>query len=197
MASGIQRKTPVEEIIQRQGGESAQGQPGESVKITGGQSGSGLWNPQASGIAHQNYNIMDNGRLVINPGIEEYKWNDRLKRYDAVPGMGRGYLLAEKAQAPAPAPAQASGGGGGIVPKANNDKPAPVVKPVQVYDKKFTAPLTTNQILGDTKQTMLDWRPISSNGNGGVQQMNPLVDPNSWLYQGKGPAARKMTLIPI
>ena len=109
MASGIMKKRSPEEIIKSQGGESYQGKGGETVRITGGRSGSGLYNPQQSGIASQNYNIMDNGRLVINPGVEEYKWNERLKRYDAVPGMGRGYLLAEQVNAPA---AEGSGGGG-------------------------------------------------------------------------------------
>jgi predicted RNA-binding protein YlxR (DUF448 family) len=28
---------------------------------------------------------------------------------------------------------------------------------------------------------MMDWRPISSDGNGGTQPMNPLVDPKNWL----------------
>lgn len=195
MASGIGRKPTNEELIQRQGGSSFQGQPGQDVRITGGVSGSGLYSPQSNGLNLRDYRIDDRGRLVVQQGVEEYAWNDKLKRYDAAPGMGRGYLLAEQVQAPAPAPAEGGPGGGtGIVPEAMNYKP----EPLQVYDDKFTAPLTTDQILGPTKKTMLDWRPTSSAGNGaGTQQMNPLVDPNKWMYQGVGPAARKMTLIPI
>jgi len=204
MASGLEpRKSTTEEIIQRQGGESFRGQPGQDIRITGGVSGSGLYSPQAAGLNLKDYRVDDRGRLVINPGVEEYQWNERLKRYDAAPGMGRGYLLAEQVQAPAPAEG-GPGGGTGIVPEAMKYRP----EPLQVYDEKFTAPLTTDQILGPTKKTMIDWRPTSSAGNGagpmgfkpdplGVQQMNPLVDPNAWMYQGVGPAARKMTLIPI
>jgi hypothetical protein len=203
MASASKPKLTEEERLANQGGASYQGAPGQDLRIIGGVSGSGLNSPQSNGLNLRDYRVDDRGRLVINPGVEEYQWNEKLKRYDAAPGRGRGYLIAEKVQAPAAAEG-GPGGGTGIVPKAMDYKP----EPLQVYDDKFNAPLTTDQILGSTKKDMLDWRPVSNAGNGagpmgfkpdplGVQQMNPLVDPNKWMYQGVGPAARKMTLIPI
>ena len=141
------KKRDPKEIIRSQGGASKKGKPGQTMRITGGVSGSGLYNPQQSGVASQNYNVMDNGRLVVNPGVEEYKWNDRLKRYDAVPGMGRGYLLAEQVQAP-------SAGGGKKGSKAGQaKKKAPgtdgVLVPATRLGGAGSSPgLTTSEITG-------------------------------------------------
>jgi hypothetical protein len=177
-ALGISKKRDPKEIIESQGGESKKGSPGETVKITGGVSGSGLYNPQQSGIARQNYNIMDNGRLVINPGVEEYKWNDRLKRYDAVPGMGRGYLLAESVGPQEQAPVKPGSG------KSRSAQPsAPAEQPGYIEERAGSPGLTTEQMMGNTYNQMMDWRPTASNGAGGVQKMNPLADPNKFIYQ--------------
>ena len=37
--------------------------------------------------------------------------------------------------------------------------------------------------MGNTYDNMMDWRPVSRGMNGGTQTMNPLVDPNAWIYQ--------------
>lgn len=172
---GISKKKTPEELIEAQGGESFHGKPGDSVRITGGVSGSGLYSPQASGIANQNYNIMDNGRIVVNPGVEEYQWNDKLKRYDAVSGKGRGYLLAEQVNAPAPDQKESGGGGS---PEASTQE----IKPGYVEQRPGSQGLTTPQMMGDTYDKMMDWRPISSDGSGGVQKMNPLADPGQFIH---------------
>ena len=194
MASGMTKKKTPEELIAQQGGASVHGKPGETIRITGGVSGSGLYGVESNFPGNRDFRVSDNGRLVIQPGVEEYNWNEKLKRYDAVPGRGRGYLLAENIK-PMDTPEEGGPVDGGKFIPTTKEFPRP--KPRQVYDKKFVSPLTTDQILGSTKGDMMDWRPTSSNGQGGVQTMNPLVDPNKWMYNGVGPAARKMTLIPI
>jgi hypothetical protein len=76
-----------------------------------------------------------------------------------------------------PQAAPSGGGGGGKKPK----KPK---KPI-ISDPGHIPPgggKTTPDIMGDTWDNMMDWRPISSDGNGGTQPMNPTVDPRHWLH---------------
>ena len=44
-------------------------------------------------------------------------------------------------------------------------------------------PGTTRTIMGDTYDAGIDWRPISSDGQGGIQQENPLVTQANWMHQ--------------
>ncbi len=70
-----------------------------------------------------------------------------------------------------------------VVAAAPTPPPTPKPTIVGATDTPIEDPATTASIMGDTYDTMLDWRPISSDGQGGTQTMNPLVDPNAWLHQ--------------
>jgi len=92
---------------------------------------------------------------------------------------------------------QGGGGTGGGISMGLAAAPEPVAAPtaaptapptpkptiVGATDTPIEDPATTASILGDTYDKMLDWRPISRDGQGGTQTMNPLVDPNAWLTQ--------------
>jgi len=167
------KKRSPEEIIASQGGASHQGKPGESVRITGGRSGSGLYNPQQSGLASQNYNVMDNGRLVIQPGVEEYKWNDRLKRYDAIPGMGRGYLLVDSIKAEEDEEEKKGGGGvgGGEGSLPTGYRPDPLMsKGPMIPGTYFGGGVHENTGILGVPPGSQNWKPT-----GGV--LNPYADP--------------------
>ncbi len=71
------------------------------------------------------------------------------------------------------------GPGGGGDP---NPKPKPDPKPPGEGDISDPG-VNTEDILGDTYDHMYNWNPISSDGQGGTQPTNPLVDPNNWLHQ--------------
>lgn len=96
-------------------------------------------------------------------------------------GMGTGNTGISLGQVQA-TPA-ASPGGGGEKKKKPRPDPNKDIRPSPTPGKYPTGPADTGTILGDTYDHMYDWRPISSNGQGGTQPMNPLVDPNAWLHQ--------------
>ena len=169
------KKRSPEEIIESQGGASVHGKPGDTVRVTGGVSGAGLYNPQQSGVASQNYNIMDNGRLVVNPGVEEYKWNDRLKRYDAVAGMGRGYLLVDSVKSEEDEEEEKEGGGGSPEQVASS-----AASLMNVGTPGGTVIPGTYQGGSNGSVGILGVPPGSQNWSPQVGTLNPLADPNQF-----------------
>ena len=169
------KKRSPEEIIERQGGASAHGKPGETIRITGGVSGSGLYGVESNFPNNRDFRVSENGRLVIQPGVEEYKWNDRLKRYDSIPGRGRGYLLAENIKAEEDEEEKKGGGGGSpeqaAAPAAsimNVGTPGGVVIP-GTYEGGSNGSVG---ILGIPAGSQ-NWTPQ-------VGTLNPLADPNQF-----------------
>ena len=169
------KKRSPEEIIESQGGASVHGKPGDTVRVTGGVSGPGLYNPQQSGVASQNYNIMDNGRLVVNPGVEEYKWNDRLKRYDAVAGMGRGYLLVDSVKSEEDEEEEKEGGGGSPEQVASS-----AASLMNVGTPGGTVIPGTYEGGSNGSVGILGIPPGSQNWSPQVGTLNPLADPNQF-----------------
>lgn len=104
-----------------------------------------------------------------------FKWNEKTGDYRS---NGGGIMsIAEIPQAQAAA--APSGGGGKPPPKKKPDWRDDVRDPVNMPGPG----VTTGDIMGDTYDNMMNWQPISSDGQGGIQGMNPLVDPNAWLHQ--------------
>ena len=99
----------------------------------------------------------DNGRWESNTRAADY--------------YNLGSIQAPAAAAPA---ARTAPGG---KPKPNKD-----YKPTPTPGVEDAGPVGTEGIVGGY-DNMVDWRPISSNGAGGVQDMNSLVDPSNWVTQ--------------
>jgi len=76
-----------------------------------------------------------------------------------------------------------SGGGGKPPPKKKKpptDTMPPAWNPPPGTDPDRSG---TNQSLGDQNvESMLGYEPISSDGEGGTQNLNPLADANNWLH---------------
>jgi hypothetical protein len=69
--------------------------------------------------------------------------------------------------------------GAGLIAAANPNKD---YMPTPTPGTEDAGPVGTPEITGGYEQ-MIDWRPISSDGSGGIQQMNSLVDPGNWVNQ--------------
>jgi hypothetical protein len=140
--------------------------------------------PGASQVSYQSnsdYSIGDvaptirndkNGnRYIPDPhGAGNYKFNERAGAWMA-PG-GKTIMLTE-----ATAPPAAPSGGQPAAP-VNEDWRKSIRPPVT----QPSDPVNTSGQMGDTYDNMMSWSPISSDGQGGVQNMNPLADPNNWLH---------------
>ena len=170
------KKRSPEETIERQGGASHHGKPGETIRITGGISGSGLYGVESNFPGNRDFRVSENGRLVIQPGVEEYYWNDRLKRYDAMPGRGRGYLLAENIKAEED---EEENVGGGSSTQTNTKKPKGKGKTVNVGTPGGTTiPGTYDP--GSSGSGLLAISPGAVNWSPQVGVLNPLADPNNF-----------------
>ena len=106
-------KPSKEERIEAQGGASKQGEDGQKVKITGGNTGSGRYDVSigADPLLGKEYVVHD-GVISLNNGNERYRWSDKHQRYDAEPGNGHGYLLVDNVAASTPESSSGGGGGG-------------------------------------------------------------------------------------
>ncbi len=78
-------------------------------------------------------------------------------------------------EAPAPGPSGPSNSTEGFLPGS--------IIPTQNSTIAAQQPGTTASIMGDTYSAGIDWRPISSDGQGGIQQENPLVTQGNWMHQ--------------
>ena len=116
-----------------------------------------------------------NGFSMGDDLSDQFKWNEKTGDYRS---HGGGIMkIGDIPQAQAAAP---SGGGRPNPPsKKKPDWRDDVRDPVNMPGPGAT----TGDIMGDTYDNMMNWQPISSDGQGGVQGMNPLVDPNAWLHQ--------------
>lgn len=113
------------------------------------------------------------GSVASDPS-SKFKWNEKTGDYRS----NGGGILQVADLAPAEQSSSGGGGGGG---GSGNPKPKPGHgDPVTITDPFDTIIPGTGGILAD--QGMVNWNPISSNGNGGAG-LNPLVDPNEWLVQ--------------
>ena len=110
MGSVFSGKPSKEERMEAQGGASKQGEDGQKVKITGGNTGSGRYDVAIGSdpLLGKEY-IVNNDVISMNNGNERYRWNEHGQRYNAVPGYGSGYLLVDNVAASTPEPS--SGGG--------------------------------------------------------------------------------------
>ena len=168
------KKISPEEAIKRQGGASHHGKPGETIRITGGVSGSGLYGVESNFPGNRDFRVSDNGRLVIQPGVEEYKWNDRLKRYDAIAGRGRGYLLAENIKAEEDEEEKKGGGGGGEGSLPTGYRPDPLMsKGPVIPGTYFGGGVHGNTGILGVPPGSQNWKPT-----GGV--LNPYADPSQF-----------------
>ena len=90
------------------------------------------------------------------------------------------YIDVEAYAPQAAAPSGGGGGGGGTPdkPKADwRDDVRPTTQPTAANGA------TVQDIMGNTYDNMVNWTPISSDGQGGTQHINPLVDPLAWMAQ--------------
>lgn len=171
-------KPSKDERMEAQGGASKQGENGQKVKITGGNTGSGRYDVGIGSdpLLGKEY-VVNNDVISMNNGNERYRWNEHNQRYNAEPGYGHGFLLVDNVSAPAQS--GPSGGGGGnknktpTGPKTHDD-------PVTITDEYDTIIPGTGGLLAS--EGMDNWSPMSSNGNGGAG-LNPLVDPQEWLVE--------------
>jgi len=109
-------------------------------------------------------------RYIRDPhGGSDYRFNERTGAWHA--GGGKTLMLTE-----AKAPEAPSGGASAPAAPANEDWR----KSVRPTVNQLSDPVDTSGQMGDTYDNMMAWSPISSDGQGGIQQMNPLVDPNTW-----------------
>ena len=141
--------------------------------------------PGASQVAYQSnsdYSIGDiapvirtdrkGNKYISDPqGGSDYRFNERTGAWNA--GGGKTLMLTE-ATAP---PAAPSGGQPAAAPKDEDWR-----KSVRPTVTQPSDPVGTSGQMGDTYDNMIAWEPISSDGQGGIQKMNPLVDPNNWLH---------------
>ena len=139
------------------------------VTSIGGSSGSG----GVPGLGTSIPNMSDDGlSFTVGGGAGNagtYTYNPQTGNYH---DHGGNIISLGKAEAQAPT----SGGGGG-----GNKKPTPETTKPTVPGAH--GPADSETILGDTYDHMFDWEPISSDGEGGTQEMNPLVDPNAWFHE--------------
>ena len=120
-----------------------------------------LMNPNGNGFTF--------GPVSSDPSAN-FKWNERTGDY-----RSHGGGILEVANVAASTPEESSGGGGG-----SNPSPGPgPQKPVTIVDEYDTIIPGSEGILGGY-DNMVNWEPISSNGNGGAG-LNPLVDPDEWM----------------
>jgi len=160
-----------------------QGMKESHIKRQGGMPDSPV--PGASQVAYQSnsdYSIGDiapairndrkGNRYIADPhGAGDYKFNERTGAWMA-PG-GKTLMLTE-----ATAPPAAEASGGQAAAPVNEDWR----KSVRPTVNQLGDPVDTSGQMGDTYDKMTAWRPISSDGQGGVQNMNPLANPNNWLH---------------
>ena len=102
------------------------------------------------------------------------------KRLDGSYGSNRGILDIGPVEEEKEVAYSGGGGGGG----GGGGKPSPgpgPQKPVTIVDEYETIIPGSEGILGGY-DNMVNWEPISSNGNGGAG-LNPLVDPDEWMVQ--------------
>lgn len=104
-----------------------------------------------------------------------FKWNEKTGDYRS---DGGGIARIAKIPQQSVAPAPSGGGGGGTKPPTDWRKQVrPTEQPTDIDGA------TEQDIMGNTYDNMVNWTPISSDGQGGTQHINPLVDPLSWMYQ--------------
>ena len=108
---------------------------------------------------------------------DKFMWNEKTGDYRS--NGGGSMSISEIPQMQAAAAPSGGGGGGKPPPKKKPDWREDIRDPVNMPGPGAT----TGDIMGDTYDNMMNWQPISSDGQGGVQPMNPLVDPNAWLHQ--------------
>ena len=77
MGSVFSGKPSKEERMEAQGGASKQGEDGQKVKITGGNTGSGRYDVDigADPLLGKEY-VVNNDVISMNNGNERYKWNE-------------------------------------------------------------------------------------------------------------------------
>ena len=87
MGSVFSGKPSKEERMEAQGGASKQGEDGQKVKITGGNTGSGRYDVSIGSdpLLGKEY-IVNNDVISMNNGNEKYRWNEHNQRYNAMPG---------------------------------------------------------------------------------------------------------------
>lgn len=178
-ALGMGKKPSPEEIRQRQGQVSKAGKSGDTMKVRAGSAtGSGLFavDPRFDTTGKISVNKAGQKEFWVDAN-EGYRWDPVRQRYKAIDGYGRGYVYLDPVQQ---ASSGGGGGGGKSTPQANPKIPG---TDGQVYFSEPGQGVGTPEIMGDTYNNMMDWRPVSRGMNGGTQSMNPLVDPNAWLHQ--------------
>jgi len=134
----------------------------------------------ANGDTGYNVREMGDGRMGFSTGSDpanQYRLRESDGLYYGNYGQGGGGTGGGISMGLAAAPEPVA------APTAPTAPPTPKPTIVGATDTPIEDPATTASIMGDTYDTMLDWRPISSDGQGGTQTMNPLVDPNAWLHQ--------------
>jgi hypothetical protein len=149
------------------------------VTSTGNSSGSGAV-PQEGMQIH---NMSDDGLSFMgvsghgNPS--PYTYNPQTGMYHQEGGNA---VSLGQVETQTQAPTSSGGGGGKPPPKKpgpGDDKPPPWNPPPGTDPDQSG----TNQSLGDQNvESMLGYEPISSDGEGGTQNLNPLADANNWLH---------------
>ena len=135
----------------------------------------------------QTYTVQTNkdGREYIDIGGAPAYYNESKgvwegSGHDSAGGNKSGSTFSTGSVTAAPT---SSGGGGGKPPpkkKPPTDTMPPAWNPPPGTDPDRSG---TNQSLGDQNvESMLGYKPTSSDGEGGTQNLNPLADANNWLH---------------
>jgi hypothetical protein len=178
MGSVFSGKPSKEQRMEAQGGASKQGEDGQKVKITGGNTGSGRYDVAIGSdpLLGKEY-VVNNDVISMNNGNERYRWNEHSQRYNAIPGFGSGYLLVDNVAAPTPEPSSGGGGGSeqqsqgqGLLADYNPDNV--VYNQGQQQGGLLGQGLTTDQIVGGLLPGQEEW----------IYQ----VDPNNQVAQDLG-----------
>jgi hypothetical protein len=183
MASVLPKPKDPKQTIKEQGGASKKAKPGQQVRVVGGVTGSGLYNPQHSGLNTQTFIPDENGIIRADNGA--YKWDERLKRYSAIPGQGRGYLLVD----PIPQGEGKKGGGGkGVLAPEKKKVPGTdgvLVSAIRPGGAGSSPGLTTPQITGMSQELIDD--PRYGVGDW-IHMLNPnnQVPPDLGMYVENG-----------
>ncbi|MEK9749012.1 MAG: hypothetical protein VW443_09705 [Pseudomonadales bacterium] len=163
---GLMKKKSPEEVIERQGGASYKGKPGETIRIVGGDGNSDYRQYQ-----NQNWNVMDNGDLSFGGGVFRYKWNDKFKRYDAKPGHGKGYLKIGQVNPQEEDEEEGSG---------SQEQSAPVASIMNVGTPGGVVIPGTYEGGSGGSVGLLQISPGAVNWQPQVGTLNPLADPNNF-----------------